>query len=514
MKHVTRAHVSMVMAIGCATAALAGDLVVDGAVATTGGWYEFADGSTQNSAAYPRWQQIAIVDWAGRGDFTDPVAAMDALSSWCGTPTLSNPCLVKILPGWYDIGTASVAMQSYVDIEGSGRNVTFIRAASGAAVVYGASNAELRSLTVINYGDGGYPQGIAIESAVNFPRMTDVFVIVEGANTKNTGVVITDSRAMIDSMRVWTSDGAEALGISIANSTGELRNVEVVTYRVSDVIATGIEYTDGSRALLRDSRVIVQDADLGLGIVATSANPQVDGVTVLVTEVDGTGIGFLGDNAVAALSRSSFQVASSGYATGVQIANLGEAHLSDVNINAQGLATGDIHGIYSMDGSEVSLEHVGISATGGSMTWAIRNRDLGDITLFDVTAEAFAAADSNHGVENHSGGELTATNLIVKAFGGTGFNYGVLNRGGAVLTATGATAEVTGGTGGYAILNADDGGPVRFDRSSISGTSSSVRNDNSGADFFVGASKLVGPVSADLTCFGNYDETYTAVTCP
>ena len=67
-------------------------------------------------------------------------------------------------------------------------------------------------MTVINYGDGGYPQGIAIESAVNFPRMTDVFVIVEGANTKNTGVVITDSRAMIDSMRVWTSDGAEALG--------------------------------------------------------------------------------------------------------------------------------------------------------------------------------------------------------------------------------------------------------------------------------------------------------------
>ena len=64
---------------------------------------------------------------------------------------------------------------------------------------------------------------------------------------------------MIDSMRVWTSDGAEALGISIANSTGELRNVEVVTYRVSDVIATGIEYTDGSRALLRDSRVIVQE---------------------------------------------------------------------------------------------------------------------------------------------------------------------------------------------------------------------------------------------------------------
>ena len=514
MNHVTRVCVSTITAIGCATAALAGDLVVDGAVATTGGWYGFADGSTQSSAAYPRWQQVAIVDWAGRGDFTDPVAAMDALSSWCGTPTLSNPCLVKVLPGWYDIGTASVAMQSYVDIEGSGRDVTFVQAASGAAVIYGADNAELRSLTVINYGDGGSPQGIAIESAINFPRITDVFIIVEGANTKNTGVVIADSRAIVDSMRVWTSDGAEGLGISIANSTGELRNVEVVTYRVSDVIATGIEYTDGARALLRDSRVFVQDADLGLGIVATSANPQVDGVTVLVTEVVGTGIGFLGDGAVAALSQSSFQVVSSGYATGVQISNISEATLDNVHINVQGLGTGDIHGIYSMDASEVSLEHVGITATGGAMTWAVRNRDVADMTLVDVTAEAFSASDSSHGVENHNGGVLTATNLMVKAFGGSGFNYGALNRAGAVLTATGATVEVTGGTGRYAVLNADDGGTVKIDRSSISGTSSSVRNDNSEADFFVGSSKLVGPVSEDLTCFGNYDATYTAVTCP
>jgi hypothetical protein len=39
-------------------------------------------------------------------------------------------------------------------------------------------------------------------------------------------------------------------------------------------------------------------------------------------------------------------------------------------------------------------------------------------------------------------------------------------------------------------------------------------NDSSSADFFVGASKLVGPVSTHLTCFGNYGASYAGVVCP
>jgi hypothetical protein len=39
-------------------------------------------------------------------------------------------------------------------------------------------------------------------------------------------------------------------------------------------------------------------------------------------------------------------------------------------------------------------------------------------------------------------------------------------------------------------------------------------NDSSSAGFFVGGSKLDGPVSTNLTCFGNYDASYAAVACP
>ena len=171
MKRFRSASVFSLLVIGLAAAAGAGDLVVDGSITTTGGWYEFADGSTQSSAAYARWAQVAIVDSQGRGDFTSPVTAMAALATWCGTPDETNPCLVKVLPGFYNIGSSSLVMQPYVDIEGSGRNVTYIRAASSDAAVKVATYSGLRWLTVRNDGDGGFPQGIYVGGASQKTRV-------------------------------------------------------------------------------------------------------------------------------------------------------------------------------------------------------------------------------------------------------------------------------------------------------------------------------------------------------
>jgi hypothetical protein len=508
-----RTTVFFFVVIGCAAPALAGDMVVDGTVATTGGWYEFADGSTQTSAAYPRWAQVAVVDIQGRGDYTDPATAMAALPAWCGTPGLLNPCLVKILPGWYDVGTSNVVMQPHVDIEGSGRDVTFSRAASSAAVVYGANNAELRSLSVVNEGDGSSPQGIAIEDSINFPRITAVDVVVQGANTQNTGIVIADSRAMIDSLRVWTWEGDTGLGIGIANSTGELRNVEVVVYQTSGEEATGIDYTDGSYAALRDSRVIVQGGHWSHGIRSESSSPQISGVRVLV-ESDAQGYGFVNDDSVAQLTDSSLYITSGGAACGLDTRNAGVSKFTEVRIDSITVGSGETVGVNSGESGQVRLEQVDIAATGGSTAYGVRNWGPSETTLVNVTAEASAASLYNYGVANRETAQITATNLIVEALGVSGSNYGVLNQDGAQITATNLVASAYGGTGNYGVLNAGTGGTVTLDRSSVTGANSSVRNDSSSADFFVGTSKLNGPVSTHLTCFGNYDATYAAVVCP
>jgi hypothetical protein len=76
----------------------------------------------------------------------------------------SNRFLIKIEPGNYDVGSAPLQMKSFVDIEGSGIGTTTITRSGGAdwfdGTVAGATNSELRLLTVENTGGG--TQAVAI----------------------------------------------------------------------------------------------------------------------------------------------------------------------------------------------------------------------------------------------------------------------------------------------------------------------------------------------------------------
>ena len=84
----------------------------------------------------------------------NPVASGTALrNALAGIPSPSSTdrWLLKIEPGIYDIGSTSLPMRSWVDIEGSGIGVTTIRGSvnsSSDGTVNGANNTELRLLTV------------------------------------------------------------------------------------------------------------------------------------------------------------------------------------------------------------------------------------------------------------------------------------------------------------------------------------------------------------------------------
>ena len=86
---------------------------------------------------------MTVVATSG-GEYTSPVDATNDYASWCGVPSVTNPCLVKIMPGVYDIGADSIIMQSYLSLAGSGENVTVIKQSTpGAAVIdntYKAAN--------------------------------------------------------------------------------------------------------------------------------------------------------------------------------------------------------------------------------------------------------------------------------------------------------------------------------------------------------------------------------------
>lgn len=110
-----------------------------------------------------------------------------------------NPYLIKIEPGTYDCGATQVFMKPFVDMEGSGTQVTkivgnpnsFANGAIMGGVVNGADS-ELRRLTVEHIGDT--PFAIAIDIPGTETRISDVDVMVGGTSEEfAAGIVIADT---------------------------------------------------------------------------------------------------------------------------------------------------------------------------------------------------------------------------------------------------------------------------------------------------------------------------------
>lgn len=126
----------------------------DAAVTTN----KLADSSvTRGKIAF--YGRVAIVAKSG-GDYDDPSEAMSLSADWCPSPLADAPCLLKIMPGVYDIGSSSVVMKQYIDIEGSGEKITKITSTNSSGALQGASNAEIRFLTIANTGGGASTRAI------------------------------------------------------------------------------------------------------------------------------------------------------------------------------------------------------------------------------------------------------------------------------------------------------------------------------------------------------------------
>ena len=171
------------------------------------------------------------------GDYTNPAVAMADLATWCGVPSAANLCLLKIFPGSYDVESNSVVMQSYVDIEGSGENVTTIIGDVGTSgfvrqgVLVGASNSEIRSLTVINNASSGN-DAVGISYEFKSPKILHVTAKASGGTNTNVGVYINSGTSPLTLTHV-TAEGAggtHSYGIEYVDCVPTLTNVTAKAY--------------------------------------------------------------------------------------------------------------------------------------------------------------------------------------------------------------------------------------------------------------------------------------------
>ena len=148
---------------------------------------------------------MVIVAKSG-GDFTSIQSALDSITD----ASTSNRYLVYVAPGVY---SEQVTMKPYVDIQGSGElttKITYAYFPNEFYTVQGASNAELRFLTVENTGGGG--DAIAIFNEGASPRLTHVTASSLGEST-NIGVKNLDSSPTMTEVTAIARAGSTNYGV-------------------------------------------------------------------------------------------------------------------------------------------------------------------------------------------------------------------------------------------------------------------------------------------------------------
>jgi hypothetical protein len=202
-------------------------------------------GPTGAEGPTAHYANVVVVAKSG-GDFADPIAAMDSIADASAT----NPYVVKIMPGSYDLGSSYLTMKEYVDVEGSGTNITVIKSShedGNFGTLNAATNTEIRSLTVSHTAPMG---GIAIRvHGVSSALVSDVTASSSGAGLSVAISVSEDASATLRNVSATASGSGDNYAIRLQSCTNSSVAMQNVTASVAGQYSTGI-YVNNANAIL------------------------------------------------------------------------------------------------------------------------------------------------------------------------------------------------------------------------------------------------------------------------
>ncbi|HWR98745.1 MAG TPA: hypothetical protein VN317_10030, partial [Candidatus Methanoperedens sp.] len=244
-----------------------------------------------NSVVTPRkigfYSRVIVVDVNGGGDFTSPVEALNSITDASAT----NPYLVKLMPGVYNVGSTSVVMRPYVDIEGSGEGMTLItgqnsNSSCDIGVVRGASNAEIRFLTIENVIDGECSVGFYTPPGAA-PSLLQVTIQASGASGSKYAVFNAfGSVPSLFRVKAVASGGEGATGIQSNSIAATLTEVTATASGGSQTNFGIINYYNGVITMRR-----VEATATGVGGGGMSIGVWNYLVSVTMSEVTATASG-------------------------------------------------------------------------------------------------------------------------------------------------------------------------------------------------------------------------------
>jgi hypothetical protein len=211
----------------------------------------------------------------------DPVASGTALRNalaGISSPSSTNRWLVKIEPGTYDIGTTSLPMRPWVNIEGSGIDATTIRGtvdggpSNNMGTVNGASNTELRLLTISANATGTQTTiGLYNENAAAMRIYRVKFATVGASHVW--GMRNFQSAPLIEECEFSvTSSSGEAYGLvyrqSVFLERSSILRSKIAVWGASKNYGVAM-FGGQTLTVLRDSRIDVNGGQTTYGVFAT-----------------------------------------------------------------------------------------------------------------------------------------------------------------------------------------------------------------------------------------------------
>ena len=397
------------------------------------------------------YKNVVAVAQSG-GQFTSIQAALDSITD----ASAANRYLVRVAPGVY---TERVTMKQYVDIEGSGENITTITFAGSASLsvgtVVGASNAELRSLTVQNTGGGAL--AVAISVAGN-SRLTHVTATASGASTTNVGIYVGGSSPSINAVTVLAI-GAATESIGVFN---EGASPSIVS---SNISASGASITQGlfsrtsGTVTIQNSKITAPTPIfLYAGVTVRVGASQLAGGPVSNAGTLVCSASYDGNNkrlgAQCTPDTNVIYVApSGGDFTSIQAALNSITDASATNRYVVRVAPGTYTEQVTMkqyvdiEGSGENTTRIIWTGSSGPNTGTVvgaNNAELRSLTVENTGGTSFAYAI---GIYNN-GASPSLLNVTVSATGGSDGNYGIYN-----ISSSPNMADVTASVSGASFLN-------------------------------------------------------------
>lgn len=335
------------------------------------------------ATAQPRTEVVTAV---GGNPLASGERLLDRLAR-LGSPGPDNRWLLRLEPGLYDLGSRSLVLRPFVDVEGSGRGVTTVHSAAETGAVVGADDVELRELTVI--GEAPVDAMAVSTSAPRF-AMSRVTCVARGgarsstalANNSASGGSFRDVRALASGSpfatavssrggllhRVHASAEASDIAYAVfnASSDGELVDVTAEA-RSTGRFAGGIR-NEGGAPLLRDVRVTASGTNRADGIVnGASTRARTVGAVIHVGGPAGSSHGIRHEFSSATTSNAEITVEGPSDAYGVTAFFSGTPVLADVTIRV--VSGGNGVGVFT-SGAQLTIDRSSVVADGLTLVTA------------------------------------------------------------------------------------------------------------------------------------------------